>query len=158
MNKVITSVISGAIGVVAGGVTTSYLAGKQIEKKTEKVNKFKSYYNLLNQWLLLRQEGKSLVEYFKDNNYNSIAIYGMGEMGNRLYDELIASDIKIKYAVDKEPETAYSELEVVGKDEVLESVDVMIVTAVFAFDEIKEELEGKADFPIISLEDVVYSI
>ena len=77
-------------GAVALSVKTSQDA---IAEKDQKINKFKNYYNMLNKWLYLKQNGTSLDTYFKKNDYNSIAIYGMGEMGNRLYDELKQSSI-----------------------------------------------------------------
>ena len=113
---------------------------------------------MLNQWLVLKQEGKSLEQYFIENGYKTVAIYGMGEMGNRLYDELKDSSIEVKYAVDQNAASTYSELEVFEKEDAFEDVDVMVVTAIFAFDEIEEEIGDKIKFPIISLEDVVYEI
>ena len=112
---------------------------------------------MLNQWLLLKQEGKSLEKYFAENGYKTIAIYGMGEMGNRLYDELKNSSVvEIKYAIDKNAAGTYSELEVFDPDDEMTEVDAVIVTAIFAFDEIEDELSEKIQCPIISLEDVVY--
>lgn len=158
MKKGTAVVLSTVFGFVAGAAGTGYLKGKQIEKKAEKVDKFKGYYNMLNQWLILKQEGKNLSEYFKSNGYKTIAIYGMGEMGNRLYDELKDSEIEVKYAVDQNAASTYSELDVIEKEDDFAQVDVMIVTATFAFDEIEEEISSKVNFPIISLEDVVYEI
>lgn len=157
MKKGGIALLSTILGVAAGAAGAGYLGGKQVEQKNEKVDKFKGYYNMLNQWLILRQGGKNLAEYFKSNNYKTIAIYGMGEMGNRLYDELKDTDIEIKYAVDKNAASTYSELEVIDPDDAkYEKVDAIIVTATFAFDDIEEKLAEKVDFPIISLEDVVY--
>lgn len=158
MKKGTVAVLSTIIGAAAGAMGSGYFSGKKVEQKAEKVDKFKGYYNMLNQWLILKQEGKNLSEYFKDNGYKTIAIYGMGEMGNRLYDELKGSDIKIKYAVDKDAASTYSELDVIEKEDDFDTVDVMVVTATFAFAEIEEEISDKVDFPIISLEDVVYEI
>ena len=146
------------IGAIAGAAGSGYLGSKQVEQKAEKVDKFKGYYNMLNQWLILKQEGKKLSEYFKRNNYKTVAIYGMGEMGNRLYDELKDSDIEVKYAVDKNAASTYSELDVIELEDDFDTVDVMVVTATFAFDEIEEEISEKVDFPLVSLEDVVYEI
>lgn len=154
-----TVVLGSIMGAVVGAAGIGYLSNKQIAQKTEKVDKFKGYYNMLNQWLIIKQEGKNLSEYFKKNNYNSVAIYGMGEMGNRLYDELKGSEINVKYAVDKNAASTYSELEVFDPDDCeYEKVDCIVVTATFAFDEISEKLEDEVSFPIISLEDVVYEI
>ena len=127
-------------------------------RTTEKVDKFKSYYNMLNQWLLLKQQGKSLTKYFEDKGYKSIAIYGMGEMGNRLYDELLGTDIVVKYAIDKNAANTYSELTVCELEDELETVDAIIVTAIFAFEEIEASVNGVVNYPVISLEDVVYGI
>lgn len=158
MKKGAIAVLSTLFGAAAGAAGGYYLKGKEVDEKSKKVDKFKGYYNMLNQWLILKQEGKSLTEYFKANNYKVIAIYGMGEMGNRLYDELRESDIEVKYAVDKNAAGTYSELDVIEKEDYFEKVDVIVVTATFAFDEIEAEIADKVDFPIVSLEDVVYEI
>lgn len=158
MKKGLLAGVSLLTGAIAGAAAMGKFKGQAVDVQMEKVDKFKGYYNMLNQWLILKQEGKSLIEYFVNNNYKSVAIYGMGEMGNRLYDELKNSDIEVKYAVDKNVAGTYSELEVIEKDDDFDVVDVMIVTATFAFDEIEGELREKVDWPIVSLEDVVYEI
>lgn len=158
MKKGTIAVLSALLGTIVGAAGSAYFGIKQVEKKEEKVDKFKGYYNMLNQWLMLKQQGKSLAEYFKSNDYHTIAIYGMGEMGNRLYDELKGTDIVVKYAVDKNADSTYSELEVIDPEDDFETVDVMIVTATFAFDEIESKLSNKVGFPIVSLEDAVYEI
>ena len=160
MKKGFFALIGATAGTILGvGSTMIYKSKKEnVDDTQKKVDKFRGYYNILNQWLLLKQEGKSIEKYFIDNKYQSIAIYGMGEMGNRLYDELKDSDIEIKYAVDQYATRVYTELKVLDKEDDLEAVDVMIVTSTFAFDEIEEELNQKVDFPIISLEDVIFDI
>lgn len=145
-----------AIGATAGAVTTGYLVSKQISQKSKKVEKFKRYYNMLNQWLMLKQEQKKLEDFFIARGYETIAIYGIGEMGNRLYDELKASKIKVLYAIDKNVENTYSELIVYALDANLPEVDAIIVSPIFAYEEIKKQLENMTDCPIINLEDVIY--
>lgn len=156
MKKGGIAVLSTLIGAAAGAAAVGKVQGKTINQKAEKVDKFKGYYNMLNQWLVLKQEGKSLEKYFTDNGFKTIAIYGMGEMGNRLYDELKGTSVTVKYAVDKNAASTYSELDVIDPDDEYEEVDAIIVSAIFAFDEIEEMLSDKVDFPIVSLEDVVY--
>jgi ketol-acid reductoisomerase len=106
----------------------------------------------------LHNEGKKLEGYFTDKGYQTIAIYGMGELGNRLYEELKDSNVKIKYAIDKNSDSTYSELDVISIEDEMEAVDAVVVTAFFAFDEIKEELEQSIEYPIISIEDVIYEL
>ncbi len=157
MNKGTVAVLSAIVGAAAGAAGANYLGQKTINEKAGKVDKFKGYYNMLNQWLMLKQEGKSLEKYFIDNGYKTVAIYGMGEMGNRLYDELKNStEVTVKYAVDQNAASTYAEIDVIDKDDEYEDADVMVVTATFAFDDISEELSEKVEFPIVSLEDVVF--
>lgn len=158
MKKGVVAVLATLFGAAAGAAGSGYLKQKAVDQKTQKVDKFKGYYSMLNQWLTLKQEGKSLEKYFVDNGYKNIAIYGMGEMGNRLYDELKGSSIKVAYAVDQNAASTYSELEVIEPEDELKEVDVLIVTATFAFDEIEKELSDKVTCPIVSLEDVVYEV
>lgn len=156
MKKSVVAVIGGLVGAVAGSAAASQIMGKTIEQKKSKVDKFKSYYSMLNQWLVIKQEGKSIEQYFIDNNYKTIAIYGMGEMGNRLFDDLKGSNIEVKYAIDKQAAGTYAEVEVLEPEENLPEVDVVVITAIFACEEIEEELGELVDYPIISLEDVIY--
>ncbi len=158
MKKGGVAVLAAIIGAAAGAAGSGYLGQKQVGQKSEKVDKFKSYYNMLNQWLILKQEGKTLEKYFTDNGYKTIAIYGMGEMGNRLYDELKGTGIEVKYAIDKDAAGIYSDLDVVDVEDEFEEVDAVIVSAIFAFDEIEKILSEKLNCPIVSLEDVVYEI
>lgn len=152
----LTLIVTAVVGGIGGSAAGIKLSNKTIGPIKKDVEKFKSYYSMLNQWLALKQQGKTLEKYFIDNNYKTIAIYGMGEMGKRLYDELKDTSIKVKYAIDKEASSIYSELEVVDKDERFEEVDAIVITATFAYSEIERELREKINFSIISLDDVVY--
>lgn len=127
--------------------------------KTDKVNKFKGYYQILSRWLALKQEGKQLEQYFVNNDYKTIAIYGMGEMGNRLYEELKDSvKVEIKYAIDKNMKNICSRLSILDLKSDMPKVDVIIVTATFAFYEIERELSKKINYPIVSLEEILLEI
>lgn len=158
MKKSCLAVLTMVAGAVTGAAGVGTYQGKIIKIKQKKVDKFKAYYNLLNQWLILKQDGKNLEQYFIDNQYETIAIYGMGEMGNRLYDELKNTSVKIEYAIDKEAGSTYSEIEVLEIEDNLPKVDAVIVTAVFAYEEVEKLLSEKIDCNIISLEEVVYEV
>ncbi len=156
--KIIRFIATLAIGAVSGIYYITKLKNKDLDRISKKVNKFRGYYNVLNQWMLLKNQGKSLTEYFNDNGYTSIAIYGMGEVGNRLYEELKNSEIEVKYAIDKSAGSAYAELSVYDPEDEFDTVDTIVVTAVFDFDEIEKDLIKKTDIPVISLEEVVFGI
>lgn len=150
-------------GGTIGGVL--YLAQKALKKESDFHNRYKSYYTTANQWLINKNEGKNVAEYFKENNYKTIAIYGMGTMGELFYDELKnSSNVKVAYFIDKNAEDLYygvDDLPVVGLDDISsqQKIDAIIVTPIYDFDKIEEDLEDAGvDTNIVSLEDIIYEI
>lgn len=147
-----------AAGAVAGGVAAKSTSSKKIREMAVGHEKVHLLYMAFDQWLRVRQEGKTLVEFFEKQGYKTVAIYGMKELGERLYDELQGSDITVKYAIDKNADSIYADVDVVTPDDELEPVDVIVVTALYYFDEIEEMLSEKVDYPIVSLEDILYEV
>ena len=150
----VTEVI-GALGAILFAYGKDRKNKQEMKHQQEFSKKIVSYYALLNQWLKIKQQGKSLTEYFHKNDIQSIAIYGYKELGERLYDELKGSDIEIKYIIDKNIDYIRAEIDVYSPDESLPQVDAIVVTATYYYDEIEDELNDMGDFLIISLEDVV---
>ena len=56
--------LKNVLGIATGMGIASLITGKKMHKlmkqEIKKIDKFKKYYNLLNQWLALKQQGKSL--------------------------------------------------------------------------------------------------
>lgn len=129
-----------------------------VELQEEKaiVNKMSRYYHLLSQWLSNNQKGIRLADILLERGYSNVAIYGMKELGELLCQELTGSDVKIRYVIDRAKEGIYTEYPLLTPDDELGEVEVIIVTACFYYDEIKEVLKEKVACPIISLEDLVY--
>lgn len=155
---VLSTLVGMTAGAVAGGVAAGSVSSKRIKELTEGHMKVHELYMAFDQWLRVRQEGKTLVEYFEKQGYKTVAIYGMKELGERLYDELQGSGITVKYVIDKNADSIYAEVDVVTPDEKLEPVDVIVVTAIYYFDEIEEMLSEKVDYPVVSLEDILYEV
>lgn len=156
MKKGILAGISLLTGAAAGALFVSKNTPK---KDSGSDNRLKSYYDILNQWLIVKQKGNNLEKYFEENQIHKIAIYGMGQLGWRLYDELQNTGIEIAYVIDQNAViNTHSDLIVYETEDDLPEVDAIIVTAVFAFDEIQQKLSGQISYPILSLEEVVYAI
>lgn len=155
MKKEIISVLSGII--IGAGVVRKIMFKKEneIQKMSEK---HLALFLMMNQWVKVKQEGKSLVKYLKEQGYRNIAIYGMSYAGETLVEELRNTDIHVVYGIDKNADSIYSDISIVSIDDKLQKVDVIIVTAITFFDEIEETLSKKINCPIISLEDILYEI
>lgn len=133
---------------------------KKAEKaQVNKIMKYQSYYYLFGSWMVLRNKGKMLVEYFKNYNLKDVAICGLGRLGLCLYEELKNSDINVKYAIDNKAESySYLGLKVITPEEHLEAVDVIIITKFIEYKKIVDDLRKKTSCQIVSLEDVIFSM
>lgn len=117
------------------------------------------YYDLFYQWIGITQENpKAFIDYLKKYNIKSVAIYGMGRAGNILYEYFLkyAPDM-IKYAIDRSGKSSYDNLKVKTLDDDLEQVDVIIITLINGFYNVKDSLEKKVSCHIWSNIDFIYN-
>lgn len=114
------------------------------------------YLNMMNQWLILKQEGKSIDGYLRKYGYNTIAVYGMAVYGRHLVRELQESDITILYAIDRKKMEPYKNIKVLRPVAGMPRVDAVINTVLHDHINIKFQLAGMIGSPVISLEDVVF--
>jgi hypothetical protein len=160
------SMIAIVVAIIVPAVVFVYYQmqiGKTITKAKKanfyKLEKYQSYYKLFSSWMVLRNKGRMLSEYFKDRNFKNVAIYGLGKLGICLYEELKNSTINVKYAIDiNAANFSYFDLKVVSLESQLETVDVIIVTPFFEYKKIVDELREKTSYKIVNLEDVISSI
>ncbi len=150
--------VMGFVGIIGGWIFTVRKLNEKIDKKDARISKFKNYFDVTNAWVNLKNQGRNLEEYFVKNGWRRIAIYGMGELGNRLAEELKGSSITIEYSIDKNADSVFAETEVKRIDEELPDVDVIVVTPFFVYDEVEQALREVVDCPIVSIEDVVFSM
>lgn len=121
-----------------------------------RLNKFRNYFKIMNRWIQLRDAAASIEEYLVKNGYTQIAIYGMGELGMRLYETLLGSKkVKVVYGIDKLSKEKLSNFVIYNPNDNLPKADVVIVSATFDFYIIKKSLTEIVKCPIISLEDVI---
>ena len=158
MKKLTIAGLSVLFGTAIGAIAVKSVQAPKTIKRADHTQKMTEFYRLLIEWLRIKQEGKTLASFFRQNDYKTIAIYGMKELGERLYAELKDSEIQVKYIIDKNADTIYADIDVVEPENILEDVDVIVVTAIHYFDEIEMMLGEKVDYPVISLEDVIYEV
>ncbi len=101
-------------------------------------NKILKINSILAKWLELKQRGVLLEQYFEKHGITKIAIYGIGELGRRLYDELEGSKVEVKYLLDKNPGNMNKILRIYSLDEKEMDVETIVVTVAIAEDVISE--------------------
>lgn len=142
---------------------TAYLVNrhkiKQLNPAQKQLDTLLDHYRLLNHWLEIKNEGKSVASYFEEMGYSHIAVYGMAELGNRLMEDLESTPIQVDYGIDRDISCSIARIgEVYFPEDDLPETDVIVVTPYSAFGAIKKQLEEKVKCPIISLEEVVWSV
>ena len=128
-------------------------ASSVIIEKQRNVEKFQKLFSVLDLWLRKRQQGRSMENFLKRNAYHSIAIYGLGNIGKLLEEEL-KNYAEIQYGIDRRDVSAG--FPVYKPEDNLPQADAVIVTPAYEFEEIEEMLKKKLDCPIYSIEDIVY--
>lgn len=132
---------------------------KELTQEQKKNCNLEREFGLLDRWLWIKLDYRNIKTYFEQRDYKSIAIYGIGEIANRFYEEMSrTSEIEIKYAIGSESNLSHAVLQVYEENDNLPRVDVIVVTDILAVGEVKNRLKEKVGCPIVSIEDVIYKV
>lgn len=80
----------------------------------------------------------------------------MGEIGERLIGELRDSKVRILFCMECDQPYMNEDGAKLSEEVDLESLDAIIVTAVFAFQQIEAKLKQTMKCPILSFEDIIF--
>lgn len=131
---------------------------KYLNGKLETLRRRESrYHKVLNHWMEMRYLGKAC---FDKYHYSAVAVYGAGELCIHLLRDLEKAGVLCSGIFDRNDRL--DEIAGVKISHDLESflreirgAEVIVVTAVFAYDEIEGLLKEKTDIKIMSLEEIV---
>lgn len=100
-----------------------------------------------------RLNGRNIADNELVANSDNIVIYGAGAWGRLLIDEMQAEIRKVKYIVDKKSGGKLNEFDIVSIDRMAhdKDADLIIITPYKYAEEIKNELAGIVDAPMIGL-------
>lgn len=124
-------------------------------KENSNIKMYISYYQLLDQWMILREKNISVKHYFEERGIRKIILYGMGRMAHHLLEDLRDSNINIVCAIDRGAINMNGVFPVISGEKEIPEADCIIITPVYDVDEIRRKLERKTLVPIISLSEVV---
>lgn len=128
---------------------------KELEFWSSKSARYEGYWRILDAWLYLKEEQMSLEEYFIERNVHTIAVYGMGILGRHLRKELESSSICIKYIIDRKADALLSDAKVYAPDDDFPEADMIVVTATYAYMEIRKQLEKRGYKNVVSLDEII---
>lgn len=133
------------------------ITNKDVREMTISHKRLALAFPLAIRWLEIRQKGHCLSEYFRQNNVQSIAVYGMGVIGCRLCDELENSDIQVKYLIDRNPNGMDKIFRFALLDKEKLDVDSIVVTVVSSEEQIINEIKGYGYKNVIGLSEILNS-
>lgn len=138
-------------GIFSGVLSDRICIYKVLKEKNDRIEKAEANILVLEEWLAMHNRGYSMVDVLKGRRCWVVAIYGMGILGNHLYQELENSDIRVKYIIDRRPIKGVYHAEVCSAEEKLSGVDAVIVTSVYQFEEMERQIRQSNDVQVISL-------
>lgn len=115
-------------------------------------------YMLMTYWTRMSIEGKKTSDYFKERDIRDIAIYGMNYVGETLLKDLNNTGVEVKYGIDRNYSAISSSIRIFSPQQNLQEVGAIVVTPISSFDQIEYELSKKFNCPIISIEDIIYTL
>lgn len=142
------------IGVSIGILSCFKILEKNLGGLCELNDKYFGIIKIFSMWMKFYEDGYSIEEYFKKNGYQSIAIYGIGFLGEHFFEQIKSTDIEVKYLIDQKGGTGYGNIPVCNIDGDLAPVDVIVVTPQSYFYQIKKQLKEKVDYKIICIDEV----
>lgn len=145
-------------GICIGAVSCGHFMINDMKKKAEWADKQLSVAQMLNQWLSVKQQKKSISAYLYSHGYRKVAIYGMNYLGERLLSELKDSEVQVLYVIDNNTKSVTPDIRFCTPDDLLEKVDAIIVSVNYYYDEICKNLSEKVDYPIINLENILFDM
>ena len=119
----------------------------------------KRYLNsrALARWARMLISGSDpVLEFFKDTNYKSVAVYGLMDIGTMLIDGLEQNGIEIKYTIDRNVGARYKNYPIYRPSDDLPNVDLIIITPISYYFEIMTELKECVNTKIISVEELLF--
>lgn len=125
----------------------------------QKLQKQEVFYSLLTKWLELNVEKIDMTHYFVKENLKNIVIYGYAELGKILSKTLMHANLNIMYILDKkEIREKNKAIQFLKPTCLYEQPDIVIVTAISAYEEIKNELLELGYNNVLSLSEIVNKI
>ena len=132
--------------------TEEILDSKLIGLESE-IQKFKLFYHVMSKWML--NGANNIVEKLAEKNVDTYIIYGYAELGRILKKQLELAGFQLLYVFDKKMMLPTDGIKFYRPQPGLPEADIIIVTAVYYYEEIKKELSEMGYESIYSIQDLL---
>ena len=154
MKKRLSELLNILLGVGIIFVSMKQFGNKKTSAKGNS-DKMAVYYRLMDKWMKLKEENMPISDYMEQHGFQTIAIYGLSDLGKHLEKELEKSQITVQYAIDRAGVYLTIDLDVYSPESELPPVDAVIVTPVLEYNVICNNLQKKVSCPVLSLSEII---
>lgn len=117
-------------------------------------DKMKYYFFFMIEWMKKKNKKRTISDFLKSRGISSVSVYGYGDIGELLCEELSQDGIDIVSVIDRNKRDGnYCFL---TPDDDIPQCDAIVVTPFLEIETIEGFLKSKVDYPVISIEDIVY--
>lgn len=141
-------------GMAIGFLVCIVMKNELLFRAEKSLDKIRRVYYVTDKMLAVAEQGKTIADWLKEQGYRSIAVYGMGKLGEHLINELEAADTPVQYAIDRR-EIKGMKIPVYSVGAAVPEADILIVTAIVNEKELYQILPEEAFGTIIPLEQIL---
>ena len=142
-----------AVFIVGIFIGLKYASNETLHMKKQS-DKYLNQLKLSVKWI---KDYSKVTDYVIKHKYKKVCIYGMSYMGDCLAELLNQNGVNVVCGIDRNAEHKYSPfMPIYNLSDNIPEADVIIVTVVGAYFEIKKELSEKTKIDIVSLENILY--
>ena len=139
-----------ALGILLERILNS----KALQGLNKRMERISLNSALVERWFTLRDKGISLADYIRSQSCESVAIYGLADFGNHVYEELVGTDIKL-IGVDRADIYNNFKMPIRKPEDDMSDIDMIIVTPYLQYEDICKTLRKHYTGRIISLEALI---
>lgn len=140
----------------------TYVLEERIDEQEQYLYRYEMYYKTIIKWLSKMTSGCKVTDWFLKRGINAIIIYGGGELGRILYEQLkMDSKVNVKAVCDqntKDLAMTFYGAKIIGTDKLVEEYnqgEIIVVTPIYAFDSISKFLSDRINGEIINLNTII---
>ncbi len=126
-----------------------------MEMRIELLGKFQRICAVYDAWISLKNRDRSIANYLKEKGYHTVAVYGVTQLGKRLFEELMGEGMDVPYFIDRNAVFLDGPVKVCAPKERLPAVDAVVISLVQQEETIREMLHAKLAVPIFTVSELV---
>lgn len=118
----------------------------------------KTFSEIQQLWNDLQENEIYIKEYFIERGLHNIAIYGMGNLGCHLYDEIIGADtLHLQYMIDRNDAVIGDYIKITSPEERLENIDILVVAMSSGAEKIINHYQGNG-YKVVSIAEILETL